>query len=252
VPPVSESSLVNASGVAYDSLASSLPTNSCGSYSHVADTGYATVAANHMSGPIDPSTWSKTSYGVPYKIICGDLTLNANTEIDSPAGGALIVVENGGVYLNGYTLNEPPADGGLTVAFSGTPNDTNLHSFEGTGGSTIDFSSPPSGTWEGVGIYYDPSLGDQSGSSDINYSGGGTGNGWNMDITGLVYDPLGTFNITGSINHATGGVACFGAVTALVSVSGKGSIFSAPGSQCVQAGLQLPTTSTFVRTTLVQ
>jgi Flp pilus assembly protein TadG len=269
----------------YSSMANNLPTPSaCGSYSHVADTGYSSVASNNYTvvagGTKTVSTASgqggwTTAGGITYLKVCGDLSLQQSggktgtVSFDTSGGPVVLIVEDGGIYLNGNTLTETGgSSGGLTIVFQGTSGDTNPRSFVDTKGGLVNYSAPATGSnspFQGVALYYDTSnntclktgncskAGDPT-VDDLNYTGGGTSgqSGYNMDITGLVWDPTGNFAISGSINHATAGLACFGVVAATITITGGGYIFPDPTSQCSNLGMPLPTTSATIRTSLIQ
>jgi hypothetical protein len=249
----------------YNSMTSNLPSNGCSSYHHSTDANFSSQSGNNLgssgtsSTTVSTSGWSKTAAGIPYLQVCGDLSINSTkVTIDSSGAPVLLIVEDGGIYLNGHTLTQ--SGEGMTIVFQGTSGDKNVRSFQGSG--TVDYSGPDKTTgspFQGIALYYDTSnttnLGGNSCPttvSDLCYSGGGTGNGYNMDITGLIWDPLGNFYISGSINHATAGDACIGIVASTITVSGNGSIFPNPTSDCPTLGLPLPTTSASIRTSLVQ
>ncbi len=262
---IPESSINDVNGVSYDSLNSSIPADTCGgTYNQISNGTVA--AANRLSGTIDTTTWSSFTSGgktINYKIICGDAQLTAATTLNTGNGGAMLIVENGQINLNSYKLTGSGT--GLTVVFSGSSASvasSNLasssnavnYSFQGTG--TADFSAPSSGTFSGIAVYYNPNLVDVAAknnknpaeSVDWNY----TGNGYQFDLTGLIFAPKSQIQITGAINHATAGYACIGFIVDSVQVSGTGAIFPDPASQCSLAGLTLPSVSAVVRTSLIQ
>jgi hypothetical protein len=261
----------------YSSMANNLPTPSaCGSYHHIADSGYTSVTTNNYTEGTtvnSANTTYTTSGGITYVKICGDLSLQQSSgtkgtvTIDTSAAPVVLIVEDGGIYLNGNTLTE--SGKGLTIVFQGTSGDTNPRSFVDTKGGLVNYSAPDTtanSPFQGVALYYDTSNNTclkTSGScnkagdptvDDLSYTGGGTSgqSGYNMDITGLIWDPTGNFAISGSINHATAGLACFGVVAATITITGGGYIFPDPTSQCSNLGMPLPTTSATIRTSLIQ
>ncbi len=128
----------------YSGLASSIPTNPCSSYPQepAKKNDPALPAANQWSG----------SYSLSGdQVVCGDQQLTGNTAI-SAANGATLVIENGQLDTNGYTLT----GANLTVVFTGT--NSSSYQYAPTGGGTLDIAAPTSGAWSGVAIYQDPSL----------------------------------------------------------------------------------------------
>jgi hypothetical protein len=125
-----------------------------------------------------------------------------------------------------------------------------------TGSGTVNYSAPSSGTFSGIAYYTNPDLVDVAGKNNKNpaesVDWSYNGNTPTFDITGLIFAPKATVNITGAINHAIGGYACIGFIVDNITVSGTGSVFPDPASQCPQAGLTLPTVTATVRTSLIQ
>ena len=166
--------------------------------------------------------------------ICGDLQLTADTTVTTPAGGTLLVIENGqldtGSCKKGCTLLES-SGGGLTIIFTGSdPSGTYTHA--PTGGGTLDFYAPTSGTWSGVAIYQDPAL-----TKGVDIAAAGNSPTWN--ITGLVYLPHASVTLSGAVNKSSNGASCFALVVDNITINGTGDILSKGG--CAAAGLNLPT-----------
>jgi hypothetical protein len=227
--------------------------NGCGtnSYSNVAvlPDPYAGLAANIPPDPCKgsyPQESGKKGGGLPLsnqwsgsqslsgnKVVCGDLQLQADVTIDAPAG-AVLVIENGQLDLNGHTLRT--SDGSaLTVVFSGTNSGSYTHAPTDSTNSTygkIDIAAPTSGTWKGVAIYQDPAL-----TSGVDISAAGNSPAW--AITGLVYLPHASVTLSGIINKAGYGKSCFAMVVADVTINGTGEIL--PNGECIPAGLGMPT-----------
>lgn len=163
--------------------------------------------------------------------VCGDLQLTADTTISAPSG-AVLVIYNGQLDLNGKTL-KTTSGSGLTIVFAGANNASYEHT--PTGGGALDFAAPTSGPWSGIAIYQDPSL---TTNVDVAYSG----NSPTWNITGLVYLPHASVTFSGAVNKGSNGSACFGIVVDNLTINGTGSIF-ANNTQCLAAGLALPTAS---------
>jgi hypothetical protein len=196
-----------------------------------------TLAPSYTNAVIDLSTPKcKTS---------GNITINGNVTITSPVGGAVMTLYGGGgLILNGSATLTVTGGNGATIIFSGTAG-ANTPGFI-TGDGTIDMSAPTTGTWKGVALYQDSRM---TGTGNLTYAG----NNPTFNITGLVYAPAADLTFKGAINHATGGYSCLGVVAKTLTVSGTGSIFANATSQCMQAGLNLPTGPTLLyRQALVQ
>jgi Flp pilus assembly protein TadG len=200
----------------YSGRAASIPSNSCGSYPQEKKNGPALPSSNQ---------WSGTHSISGNNIVCGDMQLTGNTTISAPSG-AVLVIENGQLDTNGYTLQTANGSG-LTVVFTGSNNANYQHT--PTGGGTLDIAAPTSGAWSGVAIYQDPSL-----TTNIDISAGPT---WN--ISGLVYLPHSSVTVSSPIGKSSQGASCFVVVADNISINGTGSIF-ANDNQCSSAGLTTP------------
>jgi Flp pilus assembly protein TadG len=205
----------------YAGLASNIPSNSCASYPQepVKKKDPPLPSTNLLSGTVN------LSGNVP---ICGDLQLTGNVTVNA-AAGAVLVIENGQLDTNGYTL-KTASGSGLTVVFSGTNSGSYTHAT--TGGGTLDIAAPTTGAWKGVAIYQDPSL-----TSGVDISAAGNSPTW--DITGLVYLPHASVTFSGAVNKSSNGQSCFAMVVDNVTINGTGSILA--NGQCAAAGLTLPT-----------
>jgi hypothetical protein len=146
--------------------------------------------------------------------------LNGNTTIN----GGVLVIENGRLDTNGYTLTGNP----LTIVFSGSNNSTYQH--VPTGGGSLNIAAPTSGAWSGVAIYQDPSL-----TTNVSISSAGNSPTWN--ISGLVYLPHSGVTLSGSAGASTMGKKCLVLVVDNLTINGTGSIF-ANNTECGLAGLQ--------------
>jgi hypothetical protein len=205
----------------YSGLASNIPANTCSSYPQ--------EPAKKKDPPL-PSTnqWTGTQNLSGNVTICGDLQLTGNVTINAPSN-AVLVIENGQLDTNGYTLTTSSGSG-VTVVFSGT--NTGSYTHAPTGGGTLNMAAPTTGPWAGIAIYQDPSL-----TSGVDISAAGNSPTW--DITGMVYLPHASVTFSGAVNKANNGVSCFGMVVDNITVNGTGSILDT--GQCAAAGLTLPT-----------
>src|SRR5262249_32664272 len=143
------------------------------------------------------SAWpppSARSLGNNTWVVCGDQQLGADVTVNTPSG-AVLIVENGQLDLNGNTLRTASGSG-LTLVFSGTngvspnnfPTDTS-----GGGRGVLDIAAPTSGSWSGMAIYEDPNL-----TTGVSLSAAGNAPTW--DISGLIYMPHSSVTLSGAIN----------------------------------------------------
>jgi hypothetical protein len=142
----------------------------------------------------------------------------------------VLVIENGQLDTNGYTLQTSPTSG-LTIVFTGSSSGGYTHT--PTGGGTLDIAAPTSGAWAGVAIYQDPGL-----TSGVDISAAGNSPTW--DITGLVYLPHSSVTFSGAVNKSSNGASCFVIVSDKLTVNGTGNILANGG--CTTAGLNMPKT----------
>ena len=204
----------------YTGLASGIPANTCGSYPQKpAKKGAALPAANQLAGV---QAWAGTIEK------CGDIQLTGPVTIDTGPSGAVLVIENGQLDTNGYSITTSSGSA-LTIIFSGTPG---AYTHAPTGGGTLDIAAPKSGAWSGVAVYQDPSL-----TAGIDVSAAGNSPTW--DITGLVYMPKASVTFSGAVNKASNGKSCFVLVVDNLLVNGTANIL--PKGECTQAGLSMPT-----------
>jgi hypothetical protein len=208
----------------YAALASNIPANTCGgSYPQepTGKKGTPLPTGNQLSG---------TQSWIGNVIMCGDIQLTGDVTINAPSG-AVLVIENGQLDTNGYSITTTQGTG-LTVVFSGDNSGSYTHA--PTGGGTIDIAAPTSGKWAGVAIYQDPSL-----TSGVDISAAGNTPTW--DITGLVYLPNSSVTLSGAVNKSGNGQSCFALVVSDITVNGTGQIL--PNGSCIPAGLTMPSTS---------
>jgi hypothetical protein len=216
----------------YSGLASNIPANTCTSYPQepAKKKDPALPAGNQWSG-------TKTLSGSVQ--VCGDLQLTGDVTVNA-SSGAVLVIENGQLDTNGYTLSTSSGSA-LTIVFSGSNSDSYAHA--PTGGGTLDIAAPTSGVWSGVAIYQDPNL-----TNGVDISAAGNSPTW--DITGLVYLPHSSVTFSGAVNKSSNGQNCFVLVVDNITINGTGSIL--PHGGCDAAGLTMPTGSLPGRGQLVQ
>jgi Flp pilus assembly protein TadG len=205
----------------YVGLATHIPTNACASYPQ---------EPSKKKDPDLPASnlWSGSKSLSGNVQVCGDLQLNNDVTIDAQAG-AVLVIENGQLDTNGHKLMTTSGSA-LTIVFSGDPL-TPGYIHAPTGGGTLDFAAPTSGTWKGVAIYQDPNL-----SSGVDISAAGNSPTWN--ISGLVYLPHSSVTFSGAVDKSSNGQSCFVMVVDNITINGTGSILRTGG--CAAAGLTMP------------
>jgi hypothetical protein len=142
------------------------------------------------------------------------------------------VIENGQLDTNGYTLQTAPGSA-LSIIFSGS-DPSGTYSHYPTGGGTLDFAAPTSGTWKGIAIYQDPKL---PSGADVNITDAGNSPTWK--ITGVVYLPHSSVTFSGAVNKSSNGASCFELVVDNITINGTGSILA--NGSCAAAGVTLPT-----------
>jgi Flp pilus assembly protein TadG len=227
-------------------------TNTSHSATPVSD-AYAALATNNasdLSAACDAtnppaSSWS-TNRTLPARYtVCGNLTLGGNVNITSVSPGSVLIIRNGQLILNSYTL-KTLAGSGLTIVFSHTSG-TNIVPFPSSDTGKLDIVAPTSGNWSGTAIY-------QTGYSSViseTYSGG-TGSNVTWYLTGLIYLPKVDLTFQGNIRTSTNGLSCLSLVVSTLQIGGNSGIYANSQSQCAAAGLTPPTGSGGIREVLVQ
>jgi Flp pilus assembly protein TadG len=197
----------------YSSRASAIPANTCSSYPTTATGG------NLLSGSY---SWTGN------QSFCGNVKLTGNVTLTG--SNTVIVIQNGGLNLNGFTL--ATASGSTaTIVFSGTAG---AYAHTPSGSGTLDIQAPTSGNWSGIAMYQDPAL-----TTNVDISFAGNSPTWN--ITGLVYMPKAAVTFSGAVNKSSYGASCVGFVIKSMLVNGTANIISQ--GACAAAGLTLPTNS---------
>ena len=202
----------------YSGLASNIPSDPCGG-------SYPQEPAKKKDPALPASNRWSGAYSAlgGVKVVCGDQQLTGNTTINS---NTVLVIENGQLDTNGYTLS----GSSLTVVFSGANNASYQH--VPTGGGTLNIAAPTSGNWSGVAIYQNPSL-----TTNVNVSAAGNSPTWNL--SGLVYLPHSSVTFSGAVNKSSTGQTCFVMVVDNITINGTADIF-ANDTQCQAAGLAMP------------
>jgi hypothetical protein len=203
--------------------------NPCSSYPKESKHGnsYTVQTSNQLSMPLNLT-------GTYFW--CGDYELYADVTVTTPPSGAVIIIENGQLDLNGHVL-QTASGSALTIVFSGDNTGGYMHgptdNTNGPGGA-LNITAPTSGTWAGIAIVQDPSLRDPG----LDVSAAGNSPTW--DITGLIYMPHASITLKGAIDKSTFGHSCVVMVADNFQISGTGGVMKTDIGQCAQAGLTMP------------
>lgn len=223
----------------YASLASNIPATPCsthpqGNYSgNPRQTDTLGLTATARTGADFGNLWSTASVnlsGKQYWKVCGDMRLMSNVSITAPSSGAVLIIYNGRLDTNGYTL-QSTAGTGLTIVFAGTDGIANSNAPYDSRNGIIDIAAPTSGTWSGIAMYQIPTLTDE-----VDVEEAGNTPAWK--ITGMVYLPNASVTLKGIVNKASYGASCFGLVVDNLEFSGTNAILA--HGECDVAGLNLP------------
>jgi hypothetical protein len=187
-------------------------------------------AVNELHGTYN---WGQAPNG------CGDMRLTGDVTINTDADGAVLVIRNGDLDLNGFTLQTSNGSA-LTIIFSGDNGSNYSHTIIGDG--TLDIRAPAQGVWSGVAIYQAPNL-----NQNVDIDEAGNKPTWK--ITGLVYMPNANVTFSGAVNKSSFGASCFTLMVDTLLINGTGSILA--HGQCGQAGLTMPTNPVPTRGKLV-
>jgi hypothetical protein len=224
-------------------MAAKIPANTCGSYQQ------ETKHGSTYSGGV---SWSGSQSLSGTTQMCGDVRLTGNVVINTPDNttGAVLVIENGQLDLNGFTLSTSNGSA-VTIVFSGTTGGGYTHAptDNSTGqGGTLNIQAPSgsSALFPGMAIYQDPNL---TTGVDITYKG----NNPQLLISGGVYLPHADVQISGNVAKSTNGADCFVMITNTVLINGTSNIYqqTPDGSGCKLAGLNMPSATIPGRAKLV-
>ena len=234
----------------YASMATNIPANTCGS--KASNFPQLTKNGSKWSGG---TSWSGSKNLNGTLQMCGDVQLTGNVVIHTADSktGAVLVIENGQLDLNGFTLSTANGSA-VTIVFSGvttnpTGNYQHIPNDNSSGqGGVLDIQAPSgsSALFQGMAIYQNPNL---TTGVDITYKG----NNPDWKISGGVYLPNSNVQISGAVSQSTNGADCFTMITSTVWINGTSNIYqqSPDGSGCKQAGLNMPSATIPGRTQLV-
>jgi len=226
----------------YLAMAANIPANTCSSYAQ------ETKHGSSWSGGI---SWSGNMSKNGITQYCGDVRLTGNVVINTPDSttGATLVIENGQLDLNGFTLSTANGSA-VTIVFSGTAGSySHIPTDNSTGQGGILNIQAPSGSsapFKGMAVYQDPNL---TSGVDLTYKG----NNPTWDISGGVYLPNSNVQISGAVNKSSNGADCFVMTAKTIWINGTSNIYqqTPDGSGCNLAGLDMPSATIPGRTLLV-
>src|SRR5262245_41309690 len=234
----------------YAKLAINIPANPCGT-----GTNAFPQEPTKKKDPDLPASnvWSGSKSISGTLQMCGDVQLSDNTTITTAdsAMGAVIVIYNGQLDLNGKTLRTAVGSA-VTIVFTGPSNGnsyvhTPTDNATGQGGvMNIQAPSSPSAPFPGLAIYQDPGV---TNGVDITYKG----NNPAWDITGGVYLPNANVLMSGDVNKSSNGADCFVMIASTVLINGTSNIYqqSPYAAGCKTAGLTVPTATIPSRSQLI-
>ena len=221
----------------YAYMAPNIPQDTCSSY----------TAINQWNGSLNitaSNTLTGAGSGISYPGLrfCGDVQLTSNVVINTPddTTGAVIVIENGQLDLNGYDLRTANGSA-VTIVFSGNPPSGNhIPTDSSSHGSTLNIQAPSSSStapFPGMAIYQDPNLPAGHGV-DLQYNG----NRPTWDISGGVYLPNANVQVSGDVAQSSNGADCFVMVASTILINGTSNIYSQSpaGAGCKQGGTNMP------------
>lgn len=240
VPVVSDPYEYMATNIPPDPCRSLYPTNS---YPQETKHGGGVDPRNQLSGTLNLNGTLTNASGLSYagQAFCGDVQLTSDVTINT---GGVIVIYNGQLDLNGYTLKTADDSGGVTVVFAGTNGYNHIPSDNSSGqGGTLNIFAPSSSTapFPGMALYQDPYQDNGSAlTSNVDFSYYGNNPQWL--ISGGVYFPNADLTISGDVAQATDGADCFVMVADNILINGTSNIYqqTPDGSGCRDAGLAQP------------
>lgn len=224
----------------YAKLAINIPADNCGT----GENAYPQEPRKKSDPPLPATnTWSGSKSISGVKQMCGDVQLTGDTVITTPDNliGAVVVIYNGQLDLNGKTLSTASGSA-ITIVFSGTSSSSNyVHAptdnSTGQGGVlNIQAPSSPQALFPGIAIYQDPNI-----NNGVNIIYKGNNPAW--AITGGVYLPNSDVTMSGDVNKSSNGADCFVMIANTVLINGTSNIYqqSPYAAGCKVAGLNVPT-----------
>jgi hypothetical protein len=226
-PPDPYSSQILANMQNYPSATTQCP----GGFPQESKHGNSYTGGNPWNGPTNLPSNPATNNTYYY---CGDQELTGDVTLTTPASGAVIVIENGNLDLNGHVF-QTASGSFVTIVFTGSTtayNHAPVDLTNGPGGA-LNITAPTSGPWSGMAIVQDPRL-----TNGVNVASAGNSPTW--DITGLIYMPNAQIQLNGAIDKSNFGQACVVMVADNFQISGTGGILKSDIGNCKAAGLTVP------------
>lgn len=176
---------------------------------------------------------------------CGNVKLTGN--VDLTGSDMVMVIDNGTLDLNGYTLKTSGDDASATIIFTGT-NAADREHYPTTSKAnqgTLQIRAPTEGTWANIALFQDPTLTNREYNSGgkkqtINFTYAGNNPTWN--ISGVVYLPNATTDFRGVVGKYEDNVSCFVLMAYSISITGTGEFISDNTTEdCETEGYTIPT-----------
>ncbi len=211
----------------YETLKANIPTPNCpGSPPYPQET----MQGSKWSGG---TLWSGNKNLSGTVQMCGDVRLTGPVVINTTdsSTGAVLVIQNGRLDLNGWELRTAYGSA-VTIVFSGTSGPYEHYPADNSNGGVLDIQAPSSGDFPGMAIYQDPRL---TTGVDVTYKG----NNPTWKISGGVYLPNSNVQISGNVSQSTNGANCFVMVANTILINGTSNIYQQTpnGAGCKLAGL---------------
>jgi hypothetical protein len=175
---------------------------------------------------------------------CGNVKLTGN--VDLTGSNMVVVIDNGTLDLNGYTLKTSGADASATVIFTGTNTADRQHypTTSQANQGVLSIRAPTTGTWANIAMFQDPVLTNREYNSGgkkqtINFTYAGNNPTWN--ISGVVYFPNATTDFRGVVGKYEDNVSCFVLMAYSIAITGTGEFISDNTTEdCETEGYTIP------------
>lgn len=216
------------------------------------DTNWAPLPADPFASLTPPSTaacgdnpgensLSGTLSGTSLNY-CGNVKLTGN--VDLTGTGTVMVIKNGALDLNGFTLKTSGTNASTTIIFTGSNTSDRQHypmSSKAKSG-TLEIKAPTTGTWANIAMYQDRTLTNRTynpGNKDtVNFEYAGNEPTWN--VAGVAYFPKASTTFKGAIGKY-GTMSCFQLIANTIAISGTGlTIADNTTADCSSGGYTIP------------
>lgn len=187
---------------------------------------------------------------------CGNVKLTG--DVDLTGTGTVMVIKNGALDLNGFTLKTSGTNASTTIIFTGSNTSDRQHypmSSQANKG-TLEIKAPTTGTWANIALYQDRNLTNRTYNpgqkTTVNFDYAGNEPTWN--VAGVAYFPKASTTFKGAIGKY-GTMSCFQLIADTIAISGTGlTIADNTTADCTSGGYTIPGATlpgTAIRTKLV-